>query len=168
MAFSFRKTFFAVCLIISVLCLSLGYGLSGQWVGVVISLITGAAWLLARKYPNSILPLASLAISICLAVAGNLNGDSAFLMTCGSGFALATWDLLLLDSALGSHSSAVQTRQYEIKHLQSLALALGSGLMVIFLGRLVRLQIPFVVLLLSIALVVFGLDRIWGYVNKTG
>jgi hypothetical protein len=168
MAFPLRKIFLAVCLIVSVLCLAAGYGLSGQWVGVVISLIMGPAWLFARKYPISILPLICLLISVCLAVVGKLNGVPSFLMICSSGFSLATWDLLLLDGALGNSSSGEQTRQYEIKHLQSLGLALVSGLAVIFLGHSLRLQIPFVVLLLSVALVIFGLDRVWDYIKKTG
>ncbi|MBI5953519.1 MAG: hypothetical protein HY865_17835 [Chloroflexi bacterium] len=168
MTFPLRKIFFAVCLIALVLCLGAGYELSGQWIGVVISLVTGPAWLFARKYSTSILPLTCLLISVCLAVVGKINGGSSFLMICGSGFALATWDLLLLDGALTNNSSGEQTRQFEIRHLQSLGAALGSGLVVISLGYLIRLQIPFVVLLLSIALVIFGLDRVWGYIKKTG
>jgi len=88
-------------------------------------------------------------------------------MICGSGFALATWDLSLLDGALRGSSSGEQTHQYENNHLQSLGLALGLGLLVVFFGRLLRLQIPFIVLLLSVALVIFGLDRVWGYIKKT-
>lgn len=168
MAFPLRKIFLAACLIVSVLCFAAGYGLSGQWVGVAISLIMGPAWLFARKYPISILPLICLLISVSLAVVGKTNGGSSFLMICGSGFSLATWDLLQLDGALGNNTCGEQTHQYEIKHLQSLGIALGSGLVMIFLGHSLRLQIPFVVLLLSVALVIFGLDRVWGYIKKTG
>lgn len=167
MAPHLRKTFFAVCLIISALCFAAGYGLSGQWVGVVISISTGPAWLFARKYPTSVFPIICLSGFTCLAVMGILSGCPPLLMICGSGFALATWDILLLDGALKNNSSGEQSRQYEIKHLQSLGLALGSGLSTVFLGRLLRLQIPFVVLLLFVALVILGLDRVWGYIKKT-
>ena len=161
-----RKTLFVICLVVSMLCLAVGYGIAGQWIGAVIAIITGLAWLLARRYPTSWLPLMCLSASICLAVVGRLTGSPPLLMICGSGFALAVWDLLFLDDALGSNSSGEQTRQYESKHLQSLALALGSGLLVAFLGRLLNLQIPFVLLMLFIALVIFGLDRIWGHIKK--
>jgi hypothetical protein len=87
-------------------------------------------------------------------------------MICGSGIALAAWDLLLLDAALGSNSSEEQSRQYENRHLQSLVLVLGSGLCVVFLGRSLTLQVPFVLLVLFVALAVFGLDRAWGYIKK--
>jgi hypothetical protein len=161
-----RKTLFVVCLVVSALCLAAGYGISGQWVGVLVAIITGLAWLLARKYPASWLPLLCLLMTVGLAVAGRLTGSPPFLMICGSGVALAVWDLLFLDVALGSHSSGEQARQYEGKHLQSLALALGSGLLVTFLGRLLNLQIPFVLLMLFIALAIFALDRVGGYIKK--
>jgi len=68
---------------------------------------------------------------------------------------------------LGSNpGSGVQTRQYESKHLQSLVLALGSGLLMAFLGRFLNLQLPFVIVMLFIALVIFGLDRAYGYIKK--
>lgn len=161
-----RKSFFAACLAASVLCLSAGYAGTGQWIGAVIALITGPAWLLARKYPAFWLRFICLLGSVCLAVTGMLGGSSSWLMIFSSVAALAIWDLLYLDEALGSHSYGEQTRLYEIKHLQSLALALSSGLFVAFLGRLLYLQIPFVILILFIALAVFGLERVWGYVKK--
>lgn len=161
-----RKTLFSVCLVISALCLAVGFGFVRQWIGVAAGILTVPAWLLARKYPASWLPHICLLGSVGLAVVGRLFGSPFFLMICGSGVALAVWDILLFNSALGKYSSGEQTRQYESKHLQSLALALGSGLLVAFLGSFINLRIPFAVLLLFIALVVFGLDRVWGYIKK--
>jgi hypothetical protein len=161
-----RRTFFAVCLLVSVLCLAAGFGIAGQWIGAVMAIIAGLAWLLARRYPASWPPHICLLASVCMAVVGRLTGSPPLLMICGSGVALAVWDILLLDAALGSKSSGEQTRQYENKHLQSLALVLGSGLCVVSLGRLLTLQIPFVLSVLFVALAVFGLDRAWGYIKR--
>jgi len=163
---SLRKTFFFICLAISILCLAAGYAIVGKWVGAVIVIITGFAWLFARKYLDSGLPFICLVMSVCLAVVGRLTGSPPLLMICGSGFALAVWDLVFLDNALGNNSLEAQTRQYESKHLQSLALALGCGLIVAFAGRLINFQIPFIVMMLFIALVIFGLERIWGIIKK--
>ena len=143
MSHHLRKTFFVIGVAVSILCLIAGYGIVGEWIGTVIAIITGLAWLFAWKYPSSGLPFICLVVSVCLAVAGRLIGSPALLMICGSGFALAVWDLVFLNNALGRDSLGVQTRQYERKHLQSLALALGSGLLVAFLGRLFNLQLPF-------------------------
>jgi hypothetical protein len=161
-----RKSFFVICLVISLLCLTTGYGFAGQWIGVVIVITSGFAWLPARKYPVSWLPHLSLITSVGLAVTGQLTGAPPLLMICGSGFALAAWDLILLDGALGTHSAGEQSRRYEIKHMQSLALALGAGLLVAFLGGMLHLQIPFVAMMLFVALVIFGFDRVWGMIKK--
>ncbi len=85
---------------------------------------------------------------------------------------MAVWDLLILDFAMGSASLGEQTwgeqtSAYESSHLRSLALALGGGLFGVFLGRWLQLQIPFFITVILVALVVFGLDRAWGYVKKT-
>ena len=161
-----RKTFFVICLAVSVLCLTVGYVIVGGWIGAAIAIVTGFAWLLARKYPASGLLFVCLVTSVCLAVVGRLIGSPPLLMICGSGFALAVWDLIFLNEALGGNSLEEQTGQYERKHLQSLALALGFGLLMTFLGRMLNLHIPFVAAMLFVALIIFGLDRAYGYIRK--
>ena len=161
-----RKVFLIACLAASALSLAAGYGITRQWIGAVIAVLIAPLWLLARKYPASGLPLFCLLASVCMAVVGQLIGSPPLLMILGSGIALAAWDLLLLDVALGKNSSGEQTRQYEHKHLQSLVLALGSGLFMACLGRLLALQVPFVLLVLLVGLAVFGLNLIWSYIKK--
>ena len=165
---SLRKTCFVICLIVCVLCLAAGYGIAGQWIGAMIAILIGPAWWLARKYPVSQLPLVCLLGSMGCAAVGTLSGSPPFLMIFASAFALAAWDLLYLDAALGNTSSAEQTRRYENKHLQSLTLALGSGLLVTLLGRFLTIQIPFIVWMLLLIFILFALDRIWSYIKKTG
>ena len=163
---SLRKIFFTVCLAASVFCLAAGYAFAGQWIGVMTAMSTGLAWLLARKYPASGLPLICLLTSVGMAVVGQLTGIPSLLMICSSGITLAVWDLLLLDVALESNSSGAQTCQYENKHLRSLVLTLSSGLCAALLGRLLTLHIPFALLILFVFLIVFGLDLIWGHIEK--
>ncbi|HEX7556198.1 MAG TPA: hypothetical protein VF338_06205, partial [Leptolinea sp.] len=81
---------------------------------------------------------------------------------------LAVWDLIFLDDTMKNISPDKQTRLFENKHLQSLALVLTFGLIAAFAGRLINLQIPFIVMLLGVALVIIGLDRIWGILKKGG
>lgn len=166
MSLFLRKTIFPTCLAVSMLCLTIGYGIAGKWISAAIAIITGLAWLPARKYPTSGLPFICLVMSVCLAVVGRLVGSPPLLMICGSAFALAVWDLIFLNDSLSGNLLEAQTRQYESKHLQSLALALGFGLLMAFLGRLLNLQAPFVVVVLFVAMVIFGLDRAYGYIKK--
>jgi hypothetical protein len=161
-----RKTLFIICLVISALFLAGGFWISGQWLGAMVAILTGPAWLFARKYPASWLLFICLLGTVCLAVVGTLTGAPGWLMISGSGFALAARDLLLLNDSMGKHSAGEPTRLYELSHLRSLALALGSGLLAALLGRLVNLQLPFIVMALFIALAFFGMDRVWGYINK--
>jgi hypothetical protein len=97
-----------------------------------------------------------------------LIGSPPLWLLFGSALALVVWDLLLLDAALGNTSPIEQTRQYESQHLQSLMLALGFGLSTALLGRLLNIQIPFIVLVLCILFILIALDRVWGYLKKTG
>jgi hypothetical protein len=161
-----RKTFFIICLVVSTLCLAVGYAIAGQWLGAVLAIIAGFAWLLARKYPASGLPHICLFVSIGLAVTGSQTGASSLLMIYGSGISLGVWDLLYLNNSSSRNFADGQTRRYENEHLLSLALALGSGMIIASLGHFLKLQIPFVVLLLFVVLAIFGLDRIWGYLKK--
>jgi hypothetical protein len=161
-----RKTVFTICLIASVLCLAGGYGIAGQWPGVAAAIITFPAWLLARKYPAAWLPFICLLASISLAVAGILSRSPYLLMICSSGFSLAAWDMVLLNHALRNKPSEEQTRLYENQHFRFLAPALAAGLLAGFLGHLFVFQIPFVLVVILIAVVLFGLDRTWAYMRK--
>jgi hypothetical protein len=161
-----RKTLFVVSLVASAFCLAAGFGLVGRWIGVGLAILVGLAWLLARKYPATWLPFICLLASVCLAVAGQLSGSSPVLMLWGVGAALAAWDLLLLNVSLDHAAFREQTSRHENRHLQALALALGCGLGVASFGRLLHIQLPFLVLLLLVVLAIFGLDRIWGYIKK--
>jgi hypothetical protein len=162
-----RKIAFTFCLIVSVVCLAAGYGIAGQWIGTGAAIITGPGWLFARKKTASGLPLICLFAAVSLAFVGRLAGSPPLLMICSSGFSLVVWDLLLFQAALGNESTGEQIRQFETIHLQSLALGPGAGLLVALLGHFLRIQVPFVLLALCIALAIFWLDRVWINVRKT-
>jgi hypothetical protein len=167
---SHKRSFFvfAICLFLLIACLAAGYWIAAQRVGAVMAILLGPSWLLARKYPSPWLTLVCLVASVGLSVVGILMEVPPLLMVFGSAMALAVWDLLLLDTAVGTTSVSEQTRQYEKKHLYSLMLALGLGLSVTILGRSFSIQMPFIVLLLFVAFVLFALDRVWSYIKKTG
>jgi hypothetical protein len=161
-----RKTILPIIGIASTLCLAGGYAIAGLWMGAAAAIMAGFAWRLARKHSDTWLPSICLVASVGLAVVGRLMGSPPWLMIVGSGIALAVWDILSLDAMLERNGDGEQTKRYESKHLQSLALALGSGLFIAFLGRLVNLQTPFFLLMILIALAAIGLDRVWDYIKK--
>ena len=164
----FRKVGFVFCLVTSVCCLTAGFGVTGWWILAVLAGLLGPGWLLAQKYPDARLQSVCLLASVGFAVVGILIGSPAILMLLGTTMALVVWDLLLLDVAIGKGSSVEQTRHYENSHLRSLALALGVGLVVSLFGHLISIQIPYVVMLLSSAVLLFALDRVWFHIKKIG
>jgi hypothetical protein len=162
------KLFLALCLVLFVACLSAGYWIAEHRIGVVAALLMVPAWFFARKSSNTWLPFVCLMASVGLSVIGMLTGSPPFLMITASTMALAVWDLLLLDTALGGNANGGSTRLYVNKHLRSLILALGLGLAVIFLGRSITVRVPFIVLIVFVAFTLFALDRVWGFIKKTG
>ena len=47
--------------------------------------------------------------------------------------------------------------------LIALGLALGVGLLVVILGQMIRFQIPFIFMLILVALAYISLERLWNY-----
>lgn len=156
-----RKTSFYICLTTLILCLAAGYALTRKWSGAACVIPLCLFWLLAKKYSITWLAYICLLISIALAVIGQLIGNSVILMILSTGLALAVWDLLLLNNTSVKGPQGIQTHRYESKHLQSLVLAVGSGLTIVLLGRQLHFRLPFILMLLCIALAVFGLNFIW-------
>lgn len=163
-----RKISFFICLLLSTACLAAGYGLQAGWPGAALALVTGAAWLAAWKYPAGGLPYVCLLASVGLAVAGQLSGAVSGLMIAGSGLALASWDLALLESALRKTPPDEQTRRHENSHLRSLALALAAGLLPALAGHWLSFELPFVGMIFLIALALFGFEQSWKAIRKNG
>jgi hypothetical protein len=155
------KISFFVSLVALAFCLTAGYALAWQWAGAAIAIFISLAWLLAQKYSVSWLSHLCLVVSVALAVIGHLIGNSPQLMILSSGLSLAVWDLSLFTNTLGKDSPGIQIHRYEIKHFQSLALAICFGLAAALLGRQLHFKIPFILMLLCAALAVFGLNFVW-------
>lgn len=164
-----RQAILSVSLFLLGLSLTSGYYRIGSGIGLAASGTSIVAWLVywwfAQRVSVSVfassVPAFCLFVSVGLAVSGLLLGAPAFLMMAAAGLSLAVWDLLALDVALSGQNREEQGRRYEARHLRSLGMAISSGLLASYGARLVSVQIPFVVLLLLIAVVVFALDRLW-------
>jgi hypothetical protein len=143
-------------------CLAMGYAMVEQWIALVVIELVLPAWLLARIRPATMSPSIPLVVSVGIAAAGLFAGAAPVLMIFGATLALASWDLVLLDHSLAgcSNSSAATLSLFEHRHLQSLTLALGLGLLVAVIGRTLHLQIPFGGMICLALLALFSLDRI--------
>jgi hypothetical protein len=157
---SLRRILGLLSLTLTALCLGIGFVTIGPGAVFAAVLLTLLVWLLAYKWPSTWLSTAALVLTVGLAAVGLLAGAVAYLMLLGVIFALANWDLAFLELVLAGNSSKTVTL-LEKKHYQSLALALGLTLLVTFTGRMIRFQIPFIGLMLLVALAIFGLGRVW-------
>ena len=156
-----RKTLRLVCPIISVTCLGVGYATTGLWIAGFVLVFTLMVWLFAIKWSFGFLSSSALVFSVSLAAAGLLTGAMPLLMMLGAALALAGWDVLLWNRSLISNSFSTSLTLIESKHYQSLAAALGLGLLAVVVGRLFRLQIPFGWMVILVILALFSLERIW-------
>jgi hypothetical protein len=83
------------------------------------------------------------------------------LMILSAALALAGWDLLLWEHALPADLPAAMLSRLAVSHYRSLALALALGLLAALAGGLLRLQLPFGVLIFLVLLALVSLDRLW-------
>ena len=88
---------------------------------------------------------------------------AALLMILSAAFALASWDLVLFDHSLSDNpiSSAATRALFQNRHYRSLALALGLGLLIVFVGRTIQVQISFVIIGLFVLLALFSIDPVF-------
>jgi hypothetical protein len=156
-----RKILRLVFPIVCLASLGLGYATTRSWIALVVLIITMLAWLFAIKWPDGFLSFSALVLSVGLAAAGLLTGATPLLMMLGAALALASWDLVLWNRISANHSPTPSLTLFESRHYQSLALALGLGLLAAVGGRLLRFQIPFGWMVILVILALFSLERIW-------
>lgn len=159
---SLRKSFSLVAPIACMACLAVGYTMTGEWVGLVVSLVAWPVWLVAWRRPSDMPPSIPFVFSVGIAAGGLLAGAAPLMMILGAVLALASWDLVQLDHSLtgSSSSSAATMALFEKRHFQYLALALVSGLLMAVTGRLIHFRVPFGIVVILAIITLFGLDRI--------
>jgi hypothetical protein len=147
-------------LTVGVVCLALGCGLVGQWGLLAAVGLAGLAGILLAGWSA-----VAFVVLVGLAAVGICEGAWPILMILGATLALASWDLsnwegFVADGLPDETAAWIEWRRYTY-----LALALGSGLLVTIVGRLVSFQLPFGVLMLLAALVLLGVDQTWRLVK---
>lgn len=156
------RTLGLMCPIAYAAFLAIGYAQVGQWIMLAVYILNFLAWLFTFRWPSIELTSTALVISVGSAALGLLSGTVPFLMILGVTFALAGWDLALWDhSRVGIIASSAKTAAlFENRHFQSLALALGLGLLAAVTGQLIHFQIPLGGMILLVILALFSLDRV--------
>ena len=143
-------------------CLGLGWiGAGNLWLALA-GIIPFVGMLLARKPSLAWLAPVSLLIFVGLAVLGVFLGASPVWMVVSVVAALAAWDLVNFERAIGKNSHP----HLEIRHLQVLFAALGLGLLAALAGRAVQFSLPFILMLALILLGLYSLDRLSHFLSQ--
>jgi hypothetical protein len=162
---SLRKALWLFGLAVALVCLAGGYAMTAYWFVAAAVLAPVGALLFSKKFKAGWVPDLCLFGLVCLAAAGLLLQAPPLLMVLGTTAGLAAWDLENLDRRVGTGEATPSARRFEQRHLLVLAAALGLGLLMAALGRLVAIQIPFVLLLALVIFDLFSLDRVSRYLK---
>jgi hypothetical protein len=160
------KTLTLACLFASPACLVAGFVNVAWWASLLAGSVASLAWLLAWYRSHFWPPSAALVVNIALASAGLLSGVSPFSMLLCAVLAIAAWDLLSLEQALGDSMPGQAAARLEKAHLESLALALGIGLVAAAAGSLVHFRLPFAAMVLLVVLALLSLELFWRLLNN--
>ena len=142
-------------------CLGLGFYATGQWGFLAAAVLLCLGCLSDLKWPSDWLPSLALVAAVGLAAVGTFTGAQALLTLMAAAFALAGWDLALLEHALAGNAPVAPTTGIVRRHFQSLAIVVGVGLLVTITSQGFRFQIPFVGMVVLVVLVLYSLVRLW-------
>jgi len=121
---------------------------------MLIFMVMAAFWRFIKErsvfWSSSVL----LMVFVFIAVAGVMAEFSTLLMAVACTAALAWWDLANFEQNIVVSQPLETLFLLERYHLQSLAIAVSGGLILVFVGSFLNLQIPFIgtVLLVSLAI----------------
>lgn len=149
------------CVGILAVALTAGFGLNRLWIGLAVTGLVTVVWIIAKRYSSKWLAHISMIASTGLACAGVLTGAPGWLMLIAVGFALATWDLLLLMMTTAHDPDNPQNRRYIDTHIRSLAVVVGLSIPGAIIGRSIQWDLPFIVLVLVTGLILVVFDRVW-------
>ena len=164
---SSQTTFFIISLTLMTVSLAAAFFTPGQWPGIVVAIGIAALWFYFRKRNNRWLLHGFLLAALTLAAAATTNGGLPVPAIIGAGFAVMTWDLHQLTLDLRDSPLKESTRRFERQHLQTMGLALAAGITIALVGRMLSLKPPFILIVVMVLLVLFGLYRMWSVFTKT-
>lgn len=145
----------------STACLASGFIITGQWGFAAAAFLLFLGWLSDFKRPSDWLPPTALVAAVGLSVAGVVSLAPAALMLMAATFALAAWDLAIMDHALASNPPSASIGGLVRRRYQNLALVVGVGLLVTITGQVIRFQIPFAGMVVLVISVLYSLVRLW-------
>jgi hypothetical protein len=138
------------CLLISIVCLALGYTLAGYWPILFAIAAMLLLWSARKKEATFWAASSLLAVYVLLAMMGIILKAQLPLMVTGCVSALVWWDLSDFRESLAGEDSARTAATLEKQRLQLLALTSAISLGLAAMGPWLRMQLPFGVIVLLV------------------
>jgi hypothetical protein len=160
------KRLIGVCVGVATALLALGFVSANNWLGVTVSVLIGCLWLvgLYRGWPGSAaLGLVGL---VAMAALGARSAVAPPLLLVSSTAALVAWDLQRFLGRLGASGQILDQAALVRSHVRwSLGVA-GVGLLLGLIAPLIVVPLPFGAALLLSVLLLFGVSRAVGRLNR--
>jgi len=153
---------------LATLLLTLGYAIGGRWIGAAASVALGCLWLAGlRRGWNGIDSLGLIGFT-GLAAVGVWLALATPILLASQVAALATWDLDRFAQRLRSAGRVEAEPDLTRAHLQRLLAATGLGLVLGGVALGVQVPLSFGWALPLAALMILGLSRAIGWLNRAG
>ena len=167
--------------------LALAFGVRGQWILACLALVLGLLCWLGQRRGWDWLVYLSLFSYLCLAMIGALMKAWPGLVLVGVGATLATWDLHDFDIRLGLAAQSLANERevpaqdtdavpegvarevastLEQRHLQSLLIIFGSGLLLGGAAWLIEVRLSLAVMIILALGLVLSLRRVIGALRR--
>ena len=154
------------CLAISAGCLGAGYISGGYWLILPAFLVMAVFWIAMKKRPVFWPASGLLLIHVVLSIIGVTLNLSIYLMICGCAAALASWDLAHFREGIAGNPPLETDAPLTRNRLQSLAMAVFSGLLLAVTSSNINLQFPFGITVLLVLMLMGGLVHGLGAILK--
>ena len=142
----------SACLLVSIVCLALGYTLAGYWPILFAIAAMLLLWSARKKEATFWAASSLLAVYVLLAMMGVLLKAQLPVMVMGCVSALAWWDLSDFSQSLDGEALPGTTGTLEKRRLQLLALSSAISLGLATIGIWFRMRLPFGVIVLLVML----------------
>lgn len=143
-----------ISLLASIACLGLAYVLAGDWFIVSFFLVMAAILFFLKKKFRFWANSGMLFLCVFLATLGLMKDLSLPLMVLGCTASLASWDLANFGQSIRDNRFSAQENPLEKHHLQSLAVAVSSGLGLVLISLAIHMQAPFAIVVILILIAV--------------
>jgi|HigsolmetaAR201D_1030396.scaffolds.fasta_scaffold07843_3 hypothetical protein len=153
--------------IITSLLLALGYGLGGQWLGILVSVLMGGLWVVAQHQGWRSIEALGLLVTFGLAAVGVLLELNSFTMLLGIAAGIAAWDIDRFRQRMRAVSTVEDEDALIRHHLQRLAIGLGIGTVLSLIAMGIRIPLGFGWVALIAFLAMFGLSQAIRILNRT-